>query len=378
MYAMRIGISSLNMYKNRVKIWLSCRGGVLTPDTYPNVIAIEPTNLCNLSCPMCPRTFLMKRKTGLMDFSLFKKVVDESKGHTEFMYIDNMGDPIIHPKIREMIEYGSKSGIRMLLGTNGVLLNKDLANRLLHSGIDLVELSVDAATSQTYETVRGGKSYEQVVNNAVGFAEAKRLTPVIKPFTILQFIITVFNEQEEDQFYQEFKGKGFDFIAFRDCHTWGGNVPDYGARRKMELKQAAQSEQTTLHRAVPCRIPWNQVTILWNGDVTPCCYDFDGKSVVGNVNEKSIAEIWNSPKMARFRKYHVSGNYKKVESCKNCRPMPAHNIGVFLTGMADSELFRILGWYFQYAWHGNRKRLAFRVRTKVKTYKEFLRISVLK
>ena len=310
----------------------------------------------------------MKRKTGFMDFELFKKIVDESKGRTEFMYLANgMGDPLIHPKICEMIEYANKSGIRMLLGTNGILLNKSLANRLLHSGVDLIELSIDAATSHTYSVVRGGKNYEKVLRNVISFAEAKRSTTSTKPFTILQFIMTVFNAQEAEQFYQKFKGAGHNLIAFVNCHTWAGNIPDYGVKQKPPDKSSRH-----------CRLLWNQLAILWNGDVTPCHYDFDGKSVFGNVNEKPIAEIWNSPKMVGFRKYHFSGNYMKVESCKNCCPIPPYNIQTFFGGMAGSELFGVLSWYLQFAWNANRHSLEFRLRTKAKTYQEFLRISLSK
>jgi len=364
--------------KNRLKIWLSARRGELTPDTYPNVIAVEPTNFCNLSCPMCPRTSLMKREKGLMDFSLFKKIVDESKGRTEFMYIDNMGDPLIHPKICEMIGYASKNGIRMLLGTNGAFLTGDLAACLLQNGPDLIELSVDAANSRTYESVRGGKNYEQVVNNVISFAQAKKSSRSTRPFTILQFVRTIFNAQEEEKFYQKFKGAGYDFIAFRDCHTWGGNIPDYGVTQKMNLGQTERPEPVKLGVARPCRILWNQLTVLWNGDVTPCFYDVDGKSIVGNVNKSSLAEIWNSPEMVKFRKLHLSGCYDKVTCCKNCQPMPPHGIRTFLGGMADSELFRILIWYFQCARNANMNRLGFRLKTKAKTYKEFLAISFKK
>ena len=364
--------------KNRLEIWLSSRKGELTPATYPNVIAVEPTNFCNLSCPMCPRTSLMKREKGLMDFSLFKKIVDESKDRTEFMYVDNMGDPLIHPRICEMVDYASKNGIRMLLGTNGAFLTEDLANRLLQNGPDLIELSIDAATSRTYERVRSGKNYEQVVKNVISFPKAKRATSSTKPFTILQFVRTIFNAQEEEKFYQKFKGAGYDFIAFRDCHTWGGNIPNYGVTQKMNSGQTEQPEPIKLGVARPCRILWNQLTVLWNGDVTPCFYDVDGKSIVGNVNKSSLAEIWNSPEMVKFRKLHLSGCYDKVTCCKNCKPMPPHGIRTFLGGMADSELFRILIWYFQCARNANMNRLGFRLKTKAKTYKEFLAISFKK
>ena len=364
--------------KNRLRIWVSSRRGDLTPPTYPNVIAVEPTNFCNLSCPMCPRTSLMKRQRGLMEFSLFKKIVDESKGKTEFMYIDNMGDPLIHPKICEMVDYASRNGIRMLLGTNAALLSDELAARLLQNGPDLVELSIDAATPQTYEKVRSGKNYEQVVKNVMNFPKAKQLTRATKPFTILQFVKTIFNAKEKEAFYQKFKDAGYDFMAFRGCHTWGGNIPDYGVKNLMSPTPKEKLEPNSSQPSCPCRILWNQLTVLWNGDVTPCFYDFDGKSVVGNVNKNSLAEIWNNSQMTKFRKYHLAGRYVKVTCCKYCHPMSPHGIRPFLGGMADSEVFRTLIWYFQCARNANTDSLIFNLKIKAKAYKEFLSISLKK
>src|SRR4030067_2186937 len=113
-----------------------------------------------------------------------------------------------------MIGYASKNGIRMLLGTNGAFLTGDLAACLLQNGPDLIELSIDAATSRTYASVRGGKNYEQVVNNVISFAQAKQSTSSKRPFTILQFVRTIFNAQEEEEFYQKIKGAGDAFICF--------------------------------------------------------------------------------------------------------------------------------------------------------------------
>src|SRR5271157_2834311 len=325
------------LLRNRTKIWLSSRSAQLAPDTYPNAIGIETTNLCNLSCLICPRS-LMHRKTGLMDFSLFKKIVDESKGRTELLYMANgVGEPLIHPKIIEMIEYASKSGIHTMIGTNGALLTRELTNRLFNSGLDIIELSIDAATSSTYEMIRGGKNYAQLLENLRTFAEVNRSKRSAKPFTILQFIMTKFNSQEAEQFYDKFNGEGFDLIAFVNCHTWAGNMPNFAVNCKKQLG-----------KSVNCRLLWSQVAVLWNGDVTPCNYDFDGKSVIGNVNKNSIEEIWNCPKMIGIRNFHSSGKYSKVECCKYCGPIKPYDTLTFLEGAAGSELNRILNWYFSY------------------------------
>ena len=351
------------LLRNRTRIWMSSRSAQLAPDTYPNAIGIEPTNLCNLSCLMCPRP-LMQRKTGLMDFSLFKKIVDESKGKTELLYMANgVGEPLIHPNIIEMIEYANKSGIHTMIGTNGTLLTKDLTTRLFNSGLDIIELSIDAATSSTYNKIRGGKNYEQLLKNLRTFSEANHSRKSAKPFTILQFIMTKFNVQEAEQFYKKFKGAGFDLLAFINCHTWAGNIENFSVNCKKPLGKFSN-----------CRLLWSQVAILWNGDVTPCNYDFDGKSVIGNVNNNSLKEIWNSSKMLRIRNYHFSGNYAKVECCKYCCPIQPYDALTFLEGAGASELNRILNWYFSHDYPTKKIGPAVRLITEIKTVKEYLKL----
>jgi len=306
----------------------------------------------------------MQRKIGFMDFSLFKKIVDESKGRTELLYMANgVGEPLFHPNIIEMIEYANKSGIHTMLGTNGTLLTKDLTNRLFNSGLDIIELSIDAATSSTYNKIRGGKNYEQLLKNLNTFAEANRSIKSAKPFIILQFIMTKFNAQEAEQFYSKFKDLEFDLIAFINCHTWAGNMPNFSVNHKKPLGKFSN-----------CRLLWSQVAILWNGDVTPCNYDFDGKSVIGNVNKNSIEEIWNCPQMIKIRDYHSSGNYTKVECCKYCCPIQPYDALTFLEGAAGSELNRILNWYFSYGDLKKRSGPMARLRTETKTIKEFIKL----
>ncbi len=305
----------------------------------------------------------MQRKTGLMDFSLFKKIVDESKGKTELLYMANgVGEPLIHPKIIEMIEYANKNGIHTMIGTNGTLLTRELTKRLFNSGLDIIELSIDAATSSTYNKIRGGKNYDQLLKNLKTFSEVNRSRKSAKPFTILQFIMTKFNAQEAEQFYNKFKSEGFDLIAFINCHNWAGSIPNFSVNRKKSLGKSRN-----------CRLLWSQVSILWNGDVTPCNYDFDGKSVIGNVNTSSLEEIWNSPKMIRIRDYHSTGNYMKVECCKYCHPIQPYDTLTFLEGVASSELNRILNWYFSYEYPRRTGPVA-RFRNETKTIREFIRL----
>ena len=123
-----------------------------------------------------------------------------------------------------------------------------------------------------------------------------------------------------------------------------------------------------------CRLLWSQVAILWNGDVTPCNYDFDGKSVIGNVNKNSIKDIWNCPKMIRIRNCHSSGNFTKVECCKYCRPIQPYDAFTFLEGAAGSEMNRILNWYFSFDSPMTRNGPIFRFRTETETVREYLRL----
>lgn len=332
-----------NKARSRVRNWASLRNHQIKPATYPAVMDIEPTNICNLKCTMCPRTKLMTRPRGMMSRSLFEGLVDESRGLTEYMYVDMMGEPTLHTDLCEMIQYAEENEIRTSLSTNCVSMGESISRRLIGSGLSVLVISLDAATAGTYRKVRGG-DFQRVLDNVRKLFSVRREVRSCRPIIILQFIRTMHNADEEKDFIELFTDLSPDMISIRDCHDWAGSMDkeDFAPKNGPQI-----AGRPRIGQPPPCRTLWNQVTVLWNGDVTVCCYDFDGRSVIGNLNENSMAEIWNSGRMIEYRREHLSGQFRNVECCQNCFPIPPHGLRTFLAGCLDSELLKVLRWYCQ-------------------------------
>ena len=92
----------------------------------------------------------------------------------------------------------------------------------------------------------------------------------------------------------------------------------------------------------PCIMLWKNLSIYWNGDVVPCCDDFDKGYVVGNVNNKSIKEIWNDKPLVELRKKHVQNKQKLVSLCRECRYFEPSNFMVLGSIAIDSFTARQL------------------------------------
>ena len=100
-----------------------------------------------------------------------------------------------------------------------------------------------------------------------------------------------------------------DRIVVKDFCRWGDQVEDIVA---LDTKAIAPP----LKRP-PCMFPWVDAVVLWNGDVTCCCMDFDGKRVMGNLQKQKMRDIWNGDMAKRMRLENAVGNYSNA-LCRNC------------------------------------------------------------
>ncbi len=118
---------------------------------YPFYLMIEPTNICNLKCPLCPTgEGTLVRQNGLMDFSIFKRAIDELGEYLLELNITNYGEPFIHKELLKMIVYIKEKGIKVTLGTNGHYFNDEFsAKNLILSGVDEIYVSLDISIATT-------------------------------------------------------------------------------------------------------------------------------------------------------------------------------------------------------------------------------------
>ena len=138
---------------------------------YPPYLLIEPVSACNLRCPFCfqtDKTFTKKPFMGVIDFEFFKNVIDQANElETGAITIASRGEPTMHKKIIEMLEYiNTKENIfEVKLNTNGTFLNDKICHAIFKNNVTQIIISSDHYIKEDYERLRLGSNFEKVVEN---------------------------------------------------------------------------------------------------------------------------------------------------------------------------------------------------------------------
>ena len=277
----------------------------------PRVFAIELTNYCNLDCAMCPRPS-MKRKVGFMEFDLFKSVIDQCRAHTDTVWLHLFGESLFHPRLKQCIEYCVERGIRPRLSTNATILDEDKARLLLDSGLDLVYLCLDGSNEETYNRLRVKGDFRTTRENIARFLELKKTSPGKTPAATVSMIRMAETAPEIEAFRDQWTGLADKVLIKKFC-AWAGQDESIAEKRDRQ----ARGERRSPGRRHPCLFLWKSVAVHWNGDVVPCCLDYDGKLVLGNLKTQDLKTIWNSPRFRALREAQSAGDFDNP-LCRNC------------------------------------------------------------
>ncbi len=258
-------------------------------------LIVEPTNACNLRCSFCFVTEGMARPEGFIDWTLYKKIIDETP-RLEHLVLHNWGEPLLHPKIFEMIDYASRAGVpHVVMNTNGTLLDDAKIELLVRSGLSVLRFSIDGL-EDTYKNIRGVSL--EVAESALLKVKARR--DALKADLQLGVVFTV---------DEETSGEAEDFRR-----RWE-SLADHVRLQPKLIRQA---------REEPCPQPfgkdYGQLTVLWDGAVLPCCVDYNGELALGNARTQNVKEIWNSNAMDALRRRHLAGDLPGAcAECNECQ-----------------------------------------------------------
>jgi sulfatase maturation enzyme AslB (radical SAM superfamily) len=264
---------------------------------WPDIVQIESTNLCNAKCVFCPRDE-MHRRQGVMDFDLYRKVVDEcvALGITH-VRVHNYGEPFLDKQLVEKVRYAKSKGIAEVgMISNGSLITEDLARGMIDAGLDAINISVDASGKEVFEATRLHLKYDDVIQNVRTLARLRNESGRTHPKLILSFVRQN-NSAEEANFIKEWSQVA-DKIHITDLHNWAGTL---NAKSDVQF---------------PCYRLWLTFTVLWDGRVSMCCADFDGRHVFGDLTSQTIAEVWNSPLYMAARRQHLESGGPEI--CRSC------------------------------------------------------------
>jgi radical SAM protein with 4Fe4S-binding SPASM domain len=285
----------------------------------PSFIMVEPTNTCNIACPLCPvGSKVMKRKRGFMDVDRFRGLIDEISGFVREVVMNFAGETLLHPHIGEIIAYAEGKGIQVTIGTNGTI---DKMQEILDAGPTEVLFALDGLTEETYSNYRRGADFTAVKANLQKLTEGKRRQGLTKPNIVLQFVVMKDNEHEVASIMDFAKESGVDEVALtpviiNDFFTLEkGDLISRYLPEHSQYKQYKRMGERILQRKPTICVWAFQSVVLYNGDVTVCCFDFDGTLVIGNAFEGGFLKVWNSEKYRKFRRNIIK---RKFSLCKQC------------------------------------------------------------
>ena len=180
-------MNSWEYYFRLVQLFSSYKQRKTRISYMPFRLWVEPTSHCNLRCIMCPNKDLPREQKGFMDWTLYRKIIDEASEYVFDIHLLHRGESLLHPDFFKMAQYAHDKGLTVKFHTNGTLLDEEKAYKLINSGIDQFSFSFDGYQKETYERIRVGGSFEKTVNNIVRFLEIKKKLKAKKPYTCLLY-----------------------------------------------------------------------------------------------------------------------------------------------------------------------------------------------
>lgn len=277
----------------------------------PAIMQIEPTNACNLKCVMCPRNN-MKRPVGFMDPALFEHIIVQGRKNSILRLIKLyfMGEPALHKDLVELVRIARRHGVPAVgFQSNGMCLTEELSRELLGLGVNDFGISFEKSTKGEYGQVRCGSDYETVRTNVENLVRVRNSMGV--PTRIMLTAVDMGESEEQKQAFRADWGRIVDYVSFIDYspHEHTSIIAPDGKTVKSVKRLKVSSV---------CREPFEKMVVLYNGDVVPCCVDYDGACVAGNLARDSVEDVWTGPVLTSLREKIINQRYDDQALCRSC------------------------------------------------------------
>ena len=248
-------------------------------------VYLEITNVCNLSCSFCPGT---KRQKHFLSTEEFSVLAEKLAGHTEYLYLHVMGEPLLHPQLVELLTVAADHGFKICLTTNGTLLARALP--VLLNARNLHKISVSL---HSFEGNEGGGDLADYISHCARACAALAQRGVICAFRL-------WNEGGKNE-----KNAQIFSLLSQEFEKNIADIPlDVRGNRKLGerlyLESAEKFDWPDTQAAEVgtefCLGLRQQAAVLCDGTVVPCCLDGEGRIPLGNLFTQNFDEILASPR----------------------------------------------------------------------------------
>jgi len=271
----------------------------VAPKMKPRFMIIEPINICNLRCKMCPYKLMMRKKSK-MSMELSERIIDDviRFGIKEVRFA-GWGEPTLDNLLFDRIIYAKRKGLIVGLTTNATLLNEKIASNILETDMDYIIFSFDGVSKETYERIRIGADFERTIENIRRLVKYRNERGLNRPVINVNIVLQDDNRIELPKFKNFWKnyadgisvGEGYNLIAPLTYN---------------------------IKRAYPCFRLFHEIMVMSDGKVPLCCVDYNGEVILGDLKSQTLEEIWASEKLKEIQKLHLKGEGYKIEICEKC------------------------------------------------------------
>ena len=295
----------------------------------PINITIEPTNHCNLSCPVCETgSGELGRPNRQMTLAEFKTIISKVCAHTNTLIFYFMGEPFLNREAYQMISFAKDSGVPWVTTcTNGESVDP---RQLVKSKLDEINFQIGGMSQETHQIYRVNGDLERVLHNLRETVRLKQESGVKLRITC-GFILMRHNEHEVELFQQTISAMGLDEAAIidpcvRNIEQGKLYLPS-DEKRWYYDPQAFRTGKLRPRLVSKNSCPWiyYSLAIHSNGDVVPCCRDAKGGHIMGNLLNQSFISIWNGERYLAFRR-EILSNQSQMNICSLCSGYPASAI----------------------------------------------------
>jgi len=294
--------------------------GEVVPLEAPFVLLVDPSNLCNFQCKFCPSgNHDLIRKTGRyqgnLDFSLFKKIIDELKEFSKPIKVLRLykeGEPLINPHFADMVKYAKESSriLRIDTTTNGALLKPRLNRQIIDAGLDQINISVNGVSAeQIYKFTKTRLNFEQYCDNIRDLYENKGNCEIY-----IKSIKENLSPDEQTKFFDIF-GNISDRIFLESLSPAWPEFEFDGI--KMNFDSGHYGQPITQRQV--CPFIFYIMVINSDGKASLCVGDWKHQLIYGDTRKQSVKDIWLGDVVNSTRIAHLENRRSENSFCGACQ-----------------------------------------------------------
>lgn len=304
-------------------------------------VRYEVTDHCNATCVMCPRDkHVDAREHGIMNQEKYERSIDEVVAlGAKHVVLTGFGEPLLDKRLENKVAYAHGKGLTTYFITNASALTPARSQRLIAAGLDEMRVSFYGMRPETYNAVMQGLDFERTKAKVLGFL---RIRDEMGAKTRVQMSYLELKENAGDaQPFRDFWEPKVDALEIWKPHNFGDGR-DYRERQD-------DSKKTS------CGRPENgPLQIQWNGEVIPCCYDYNNQIILGNAFEQPVLEILNGEKYRLLRYAHRMKKFSLFPYCDQCDQLLPHGDALVYTNrhnlppeeavkLSNTDLYDLVG-----------------------------------